>query len=692
MTDQKGTVIPKLLELANTTFQNNPIAEVITKDPFKTLDLKILNDAELDIDQLASLLDGLLPPELSSLIQDGKRLVDYLKQTGKTVEQFVDEVSKMLPASLDLATLLRDVDITDLAGSGKRILDLVSSKTLTSLAPEFLSKAVKFMTELKCLGGNGGTSNGLTSGLPITATAYSPPTWYPKLTGAKISDIKTPDHTAIAAIALAYIATMKPKPPLSNIKVGGNGATASLAIKILPVLPYTTGQNLLILYSLANSVSKPTFDNIVDKVVEISPAITPNFQTVVDQVVGLSSTDKLLEFQNELNAMPADLVQSLGTALDNSSTPITISTLLTVAEIVQHTGIATIDLLTGYGNVFTVGIDAYFACSPILTQSPLGVDGIAAITINAFTLNNFSVANYNAKFGESADAQPILTLMEQYGIDDIDIMNDVSPLLSVNDITTLVAIPYHAVNSVVAMINNSSAVDTVATLTHLQSYVDEQITVDEQMAVLAKANVLLTPAVVNTIFSIMGNVTEINFGNAASIITAIINSSPVAVLASRQALTELPMQTVVNMAMVINVDNPVEVLKGLSLPYDITKYVIQRAAVISAERGQYADVKKIVNYAPQYFDKAKKKYLVGLILKNFTIPKDDSGYDALDLAEVLVVMLNVISDDWLFKPDVMHPSIDLNMLQHMSEDAKRILMLHPLTQVQVDMVSTLFIS
>ena len=127
----------KIAEQKPISFDITPSMEAVKVDPFKTIDLSVLTEAELAITRnLSSVLDW-IPPEVLELLKQAPEFLKQLQDMDMTLEGFLTKLKTLLPDNLDISDLLTEFDIVDIFDNIERITSMLDPNTLKKMGVDF---------------------------------------------------------------------------------------------------------------------------------------------------------------------------------------------------------------------------------------------------------------------------------------------------------------------------------------------------------------------------------------------------------------------------------------------------------------------------------------------------------------------------------------------------------------------------
>jgi len=127
----------KIAEQRPISFELTPLMEAVRTNPFQTIDLAELSEAELAITRnLSSILDW-IPPDILELIKQAPEFLNQLKDMDLSLEGFLTKLKTMLPSGMDIGSLLEDFDIKDIFDNIERVTGMLDSGTLQKMGVSF---------------------------------------------------------------------------------------------------------------------------------------------------------------------------------------------------------------------------------------------------------------------------------------------------------------------------------------------------------------------------------------------------------------------------------------------------------------------------------------------------------------------------------------------------------------------------
>lgn len=346
--------VPKAIK--PTAFQISPFAEKVLVDPYKTYNLNVLSQTELAIDDVADYLASILPKDLIKDLMANAQLAGALLKQGMDLASMVMQIKNALPANLNLASLLRKVDIgLVLSGTGSLLASATLRKlNLGNLPSIFIEDAFSFMR--------------LQSQFSGSSKHYDQ---YENLSINAQTGISSPYYSngvTNAAISYAQIQVVN-KYPVDTISVY-NRLPLSKPIQLLKLSNTMNSSRFNVLASSINVYGLINSQNLID-------ATYAKSTDVKGLITELGSATKLAEFKlvvNDLNGIVArhatettlfitaidkyglTLIQNLTQAVLNNDT-VTMASIK--AQILASDLFATSQSVDGLiATIATLGVDA----------------------------------------------------------------------------------------------------------------------------------------------------------------------------------------------------------------------------------------------------------------------------------------------------------------------------------------------
>ena len=298
----------KIAEQRPISFELTPLMEAVRVNPFQTIDLAELSEAELAITRnLSSILDW-IPSDILELIKQAPEFLNQLKDMDLSLEGFLTKLKTMLPSGMDIGSLLEDFDIKDIFDNIERVTGMLDSGTLQKMGVSFFKDllagtiGVDVEGVFNNLGAlfdkfKGGGKNGQVGGTTTSTKEVSNPltTAGSKKVSPSINTKSIPNKIDVGAVfALNYA--------LLNYNLRGNGNVDKNTLATIVVSQSVDKSALPKIISVVKD--KVALANVVTNVSALSKDIIKNVFDEV-KIKGISKPSEIIKAVKQMAALSA---------------------------------------------------------------------------------------------------------------------------------------------------------------------------------------------------------------------------------------------------------------------------------------------------------------------------------------------------------------------------------------------------
>jgi len=131
-------------------FEINPTSEQLTVDPYDVKTIRDSNETLPRVSNKADTVGNKLPAEKVENIKSDPAVQAAVQASGKDFNGYVNDVSRKLPSGVDMADVLREVDIVTVDQQSERLQERMSEKDWLQGADDgFFKSALKYTQEFK---------------------------------------------------------------------------------------------------------------------------------------------------------------------------------------------------------------------------------------------------------------------------------------------------------------------------------------------------------------------------------------------------------------------------------------------------------------------------------------------------------------------------------------------------------------
>ena len=427
---------PKPKPLGKTSFQLTPFSETILIDPYDTIPLNTLTEAQISIDNTISYLESIIPNELLDIIQNSADVLDFLVKTGQSLEQVVSNLVDTLGSAL--SSVLRAIPfmaivnnigafVSSLVNVGLNIVEMSANFIVTGLSiMHSISSVINTTLAIADSIGNAiiSTINGISNLASNIIGSIA-------VTIASIGEVLSNPISFLNTLSGIGIASAQFLNLVSNI--------GSTAFGIVSVGVQTLGLELAMpVIAVANAVNT------------IGYVATSNIVSLLTRVP--ANTLGVLSLINTIGIDNSTLIYNNQVVSSGILTDIGLYTFDSVANVVKTIAKIGVDayLLTDSSGTYSTIINDISTYGIILVSTLTNLASVYSSSTISSLLTNFTTLG-------TTDSATIISLATAYTP---SVINSITAGLNVSDVSTIASLLTNISNT----INNPSGVTAIGSL------------------------------------------------------------------------------------------------------------------------------------------------------------------------------------------------------------------------------------
>jgi len=585
-------------DILPTDFELSPFLEKVTVDPYSTVELGILNQAELAIDSVVDYVESVLPPELIDGIKGLPGLAQQLLLKGQNLEQFLLNLQNRIPRNLSLVNILRMSGVLNTVNHLETFLYQARQIGITveNLPAVFTTNGLSFMGQMSHFFDISSITNQIKGSLDFNAARG-----YPANHGGGYTYSGNPIAKAGVALATVSLSTTTPTSISNTLRnLGITNATNAL-----PLLNNSTSTQVSIIATATQASSITTVSNLVNTINSSGYTNTSNLITAI----GTSTSPNI--YKNVANIVTqlgkTDATTLIGVINSNPTAA------ATVANGINTYGISTVTNLVA--QLQTLGLT-------VLTQLFNDIAGIQpTIMLGIITeVEATSIAAYITAHG-STNNGTVLTDIQNHGI---TLIANLNTLLDTIGITYCISL-INGINTLT--ITNANTLLTLAT-THGANTISTDMGLIglETTSNLNTALAQVTLMGSNNVISVSDTINALNAANATVLTNNLNGLDSTAVISALPILSNLNSTQLTTLSTQINSNNePTSILTSAGLSGDYLIYATKKAMEVGAKAGNYRIVLDLINNYAGTISTDYLYYIVVTLLSNYSNNEDDAA-------------------------------------------------------------------